>query len=246
MYDYDNHYRNSDILVNIGAGNYFKKKGWLSADYLPGYIEDNKKVHLDLNSALDNMPFKNVQAYYMSHVLEHFKYEDGCKLLQSIWKSMKTGGTLRIVVPDANLILDRARENDFEYFEPLLSFFKNNDKADIACADHALNLLSQPRCIYSNSTEVKTDTEKFVDRLNKYNNDEIIRYLNNHSFVQNDRGSLHLSAYNEHNLIQAINGAGFKVCYKSAFMQSKFARMREVPVFDSTHPWLSLYVEAVK
>ena len=56
----------------------------------------------------------------------------------------------------------------------------------------------------------------------------------------------HLAAYNENNLISSLKNAGFKVCYKSAFMQSKFSKMREVPIFDSTHPWLSLYVEAVK
>jgi hypothetical protein len=246
MYDYDRHYNNTDLLINIGAGSYFERKGWLSADYLPGYKADTGKQHLDLNDALINMPFNEVQAYYMSHVLEHFRFEDGAKLLKSIYRSMKAGGTLRIVVPDADLILNRAKENDIEFFSPILSFFKNDDKSKITCSDHALNLLSQPRCRYSNNSEVKADVENFKDRLVSNSNNDTIKYLNDNNFVQNDRGSLHLAAYNENNLISSLKNAGFKVCYKSAFMQSKFSKMREVPIFDSTHPWLSLYVEAVK
>ena len=248
-FNYDKYYQAKDILINLGGGPYFRRKGWLNADYLPDHNEDKGKVHLDLSDALDELPFSNVQAYFMSHVLEHFHYEDGCRLLKSIHKSMKDGGILRVVVPDADLVLNRARENDLEYFDPLLPFFKIKNKLDVTCADHALNLLSQPRCFYSNDNaniNTKGKEKDFGVRLRKDSNDDIISYLNKHDFDQNDRGSLHLAAYNENNIIEALKDSGFSVCYKSAFMQSKFARMREAPLFDSTHPWLSLYVEAVK
>jgi hypothetical protein len=43
-----------------------------------------------------------------------------------------------------------------------------------------------------------------------------------------------------------LTEVGFSKVYNSAFMQSRFAPMREAPIFDGTHPWLSLYIEAIK
>jgi len=84
--------------------------------------------------------------------------------------------------------------------------------------------------------------------LNIFNldNESILQKLNNHSFSQDSRGSLHLSAYSGDYLINLLREVGFSHVYKSAVMQSRFPPMREAPIFDGTHPWLSLYVEAIK
>jgi len=77
-------------------------------------------------------------------------------------------------------------------------------------------------------------------------NDAIIASLNNHSYSNKSDGSYHLAAYNQNLLFEILKEIGFGKVYKSAFMQSRFGPMREAPIFDGTHPWLSLYIEAIK
>jgi len=82
--------------------------------------------------------------------------------------------------------------------------------------------------------------------LNKYSPQKLITMLNKNSRarINNADGSMHLIALNYKTLKRFLINAGFKNVQKSAFMQSKVGEMRETPIFDGTHPWLSLYVEA--
>ena len=77
-------------------------------------------------------------------------------------------------------------------------------------------------------------------------NDEIIEILNNNNCQQNNIGLYHVSCFNRKNLINILKEIGFSEVYESAFMQSRSEEMRNVPTFDGSHPWLSLYVEAIK
>ena len=88
-------------------------------------------------------------------------------------------------------------------------------------------------------------TEYFKELLDSKTNDEIVALLNNHEFKQYN-GELHLSCYTKKLLIEILKGAGFSDVYESSFMQSRYVPMRETPIFDGTHPWMSLYVEARK
>lgn len=239
------------IRVNLGAGPYFKKDGWIATDFLPEFKSrpQGTIVHLDLAKNLDELPFDNIGALYMSHTLEHFRLEDSIRLLSSVFRGMRSGGVLRIVVPDADLIIDKVRENDIEYFAPYFSYFKMIDKSLLSNVDVMFLFLCEPRCRYQpNSPSEKTDLDSFgskKDFLQKSNN-EIIESLNDHDYKNNQSGSLHLSCYNADMLCQILSNIGFKKAYRSAFMQSNYGPMREVPLFDGTHPWLSLYVEAIK
>lgn len=71
-------------------------------------------------------------------------------------------------------------------------------------------------------------------------------WLNSLPSSQDDIGSLHRSCYTSSLLMEMVMTAGFTDVYQSGFMKSKSAEMRQVPLFDGTHPWLSLYVEGKK
>lgn len=247
MFDFDDYYSSSnELLINLGAGPYFKRRGWISADFIKGFGNLKDRVELDLSKNINQLPFHDVKAIYLSHVLEHFSLHDGHRLLTSIFSSLQSGGFIRIIVPCADLILDKVKCEDVNYFRPLFPYFKTTKDSELTSIDLALHLLSQPRCRFQHST----DSLKNENDLNEYffnkNNDEIISILNDHNFSQNNDGSLHLCAYNFNLLQNVLKKIGFTQVYKSSFMQSRFGPMREAPIFDGTHPWLSLYVEAIK
>lgn len=245
MFDYNIYYKN-ELLVNLGAGPYFKRKGWISADFLPEHDALENCIALDINRSLDKLPFNNVKAFYMSHMLEHFHIDDGERILKSIYSALEPGGYLRVVVPDADLILNMAKIEDKEYFRPFFNYFKNINEEKITSIDIALHLCSQPRCRYQQLEFESRELNEFEKKFLNQNNDTIISILNDHSFKNNSTGTLHLAAYNTKILIEKMQAIGFKNVYRSAFMQSRFGPMREAPIFDGTHPWMSLYVEAIK
>ena len=255
MFNFSTLYSNSKNeykkRVNIGAGPYFKSPGWSSADFLPNFVmNDPSLIHVDLSKNPDKLPFSNLEAIYISHTLEHFHIDITRRLIKSMYNSLKSGGYLRIVVPDASLIIDRTRNNDIDYFQILNSYFKDWKNEKITIWDHSLHLLNNRRCRFSRyeKFDKQDEYDKFKSMIedSSVSDEKIISYLNNHDFEQDETGSYHLSTYSGDLMIKLLKEAGFKTTYRSAFMQSRYNPMREVPLFDGTHPWLSLYVEAIK
>ena len=62
-------------------------------------LSENEFLHHDLSKSI---PFHDgtVTNIFSSHFLEHLKQKDGIKLLQEIYRCLKTGGRLRLSVPD--------------------------------------------------------------------------------------------------------------------------------------------------
>jgi len=254
LFDFDYYYQSDNESsgmvkrVNIGAGPYFKRSGWASADYMP-YFKGGRSdlIHLDLLEHPDKFPFENLEAIYTSHTLEHFHVNWTRRLIKSAYNSLDHGGYFRIVVPDARLVLEKVRTNDLEYFKFFESFFINHKTARIDVYDYGLHFLCQQLCRFDRINVRENSGNEYLKKLiSVKTDDEIVNELNDHDFVNDNIGTYHLSCYTDTLLIKLLKEAGFSNVYKSEFMKSNYGPMREAPIFDGTHPWLSLYVEAVK
>lgn len=238
------------VLVNVGAGPYFSHPNWISLDMIPHFNGVNKsknKVFCNLMDCLSSFPINNIDAVYISHCLEHFKLNDVALLLTAIKESMKQDSFIRIVVPDFSLILEKIRDNDVKYFAPL---FGENNSSDFMLQDILYAICSpSPQSRAVNGLLYGTiDTKKSYQYSDKellsFSDNEILDICNNHNLQNNETGQFHLSSYTAKSLITMLSEIGFSRVYKSQFMQSSFGPMRETPLFDGTHPWMSLYVEA--
>jgi hypothetical protein len=56
----------------------------------------------------------------------------------------------------------------------------------------------------------------------------------------------HVSWWTHDKVIDQLRRAGFKTVYRSGYRQSASPLLRQSDLFDSTHPQMSLYVEAQK
>ena len=243
-------------LINLGGGRRFFAEKWLNVDFLEGFEDGergyNGKIGMNLLNYLDKLPFKNVKQFFISHVIEQFKIEDSTKLLKACFNSCEKNSIIRIIVPNSDLIINRLRENDLEYFKPIYPCFHEKDRNLINRLDLLYYLLLTPKCRFHHKSYSKSNES--INRIYKdseYNifdrsNDEIIELLNNNNCEQNNIGLFHVSCFNSKNLINILKEIGFSKVYESAFMQSRSEEMRNVPTFDGRHPWLSLYVEAIK
>ena len=80
--------------INLGCGWRNFGPEWI-------HIDGGDYDHLDHKDIID-FPYENVDLIYASHVLEYFSREEALPLLKT-WKSkLKTGGILRLAVPDFN------------------------------------------------------------------------------------------------------------------------------------------------
>jgi predicted SAM-dependent methyltransferase len=102
--------------VNLGCGIHYHSD-WDNYDCEPAEIGVRS---IDLSQPLP-FPEASYEVCYMSHVLEHLPRERVPKLLVEVFRALRPGGVLRVVVPDLEMIvrlylseLDRAAGGDKE------------------------------------------------------------------------------------------------------------------------------------
>jgi ubiquinone/menaquinone biosynthesis C-methylase UbiE len=99
--------------------------GWTNVDYalgarlakLPFFSAVNRRIKIfttvdwDRRIVLHNLttrfpwPDSSVDVVYSSHTLEHFRKEDGRAFLKECHRVLRTGGIIRIVVPDLRVTI---------------------------------------------------------------------------------------------------------------------------------------------
>lgn len=95
----------SPLLINIGGSKGWKKfapkitETWTCMDVTK--CDDPDKIHYDLNSGtLFPMADSAVVAYYTSHTLEHVHISRLSFVFAEMFRTLRPGGTIRIVLPD--------------------------------------------------------------------------------------------------------------------------------------------------
>jgi predicted SAM-dependent methyltransferase len=81
--------------LNLGCGNLFNKD-WVNVDF------NSRSKYVKRHDLSKGIPFKDNEfdAVYHSHVLEHFGKDTGKFFLSECFRVLKTGGIIRVVIPD--------------------------------------------------------------------------------------------------------------------------------------------------
>jgi SAM-dependent methyltransferase len=111
------------MLLNVGCGQTFHPE-WINVDVVPA-APGVRRVDL-----AHGLPFadRSIDACYCSHVLEHLPPEAAARALAEMFRVLRPGGIVRIVVPDLRRIAeqylslsaaaeegDRQREADYDW-----------------------------------------------------------------------------------------------------------------------------------
>jgi predicted SAM-dependent methyltransferase len=94
--------RTSPVYLNLGSGpRGLDGSNWVNVDAFP---DTNVHFLLDFNRT---MPFEDqtLDGVFCEHVVEHFTFEDGRRMLGEICRALKVGGVVRIIVPDAAWVM---------------------------------------------------------------------------------------------------------------------------------------------
>jgi predicted SAM-dependent methyltransferase len=88
-------------FLNLGCGHHYcVENGWVNLDFVS--TGDSVLAH----NLVQGIPFSDntFALVYHSHVLEHFSKNDGINLLKECCRVLKSGGILRIAIPDLEQI----------------------------------------------------------------------------------------------------------------------------------------------
>lgn len=245
-------YGNDGKFINIGAGEYFYHPKWKNYDLYEDSLVENVEhfYNYDLReTAKYPFPENDVDIFYCSHTMEHIPSDAINTVVKRLYDALKPGGILRVVVPDAGLILDAYDNKDFDFFKAYQSWFKKRSSDNILIEDYLIQLLATPKCRIYND-EIRHHEPLQIEEIQKnrkiMSDDEFLNYLTDGLQENNNYGTDHLNWFNASKMIKLLEDNGFSTVYKSAYGQSKELVMRQVPVFDETLPYLSLFIEAKK
>lgn len=110
------------LKLNLGCCLGMFHYGWVNMDIIPlgDFAKEHgyKFIQADLRNA---MPFESqsVDLIYSSHFLEHLTTDEALKFLVECRRVVKSGGTIRLMVPDAALLIDKYKESTLGDFDEI-------------------------------------------------------------------------------------------------------------------------------
>ncbi|MFH1115221.1 MAG: methyltransferase domain-containing protein [Pseudomonadota bacterium] len=246
-------------FYNIGAGS-FNHTYWTNLDYSSKHyasVQNTPFLQYDL-MALEPLPIGNeiAELIYSSHTIEHVSDEAVINMLRESYRVLRPGGGIRITTPDAWLEFQAYGRKDIKFWywvdwHAKPGTWEKLYKIPLTKASiHQLFL----HHFASQVSEIDIDDSP----LRKYSDSEISEYFSANPYVEAldyftkqckfnpDHPGNHINWWTREKLISIMKEAGFSLAYVSGWGQSLFPPFRDTRLFDTTHPKISLFVEALK
>lgn len=245
-------------FINIGAGSFWHPY-WQNVDYVSDWYKGVQRdiIHYDIMGGAP-LPFDDasLKIAYTSHTIEHVKEDAVERLFCEVNRTLETGGIFRVTTgPDAETDF-RALMNDDEDWFYWDSFYVNKGSYEHLFHAPATSVPLAERWLYHVASELAPNSVTPSPR--KYTKPEILEVIEQKGFegaldfftsqcsFRSDFPGNHISWWTHGRVMDYLGRAGFKSVYRSGYRQSASPLMRGSELFDSTHPQMSIYVEAVK
>jgi len=183
-----------------------------------------------------DIPSESVEYIYIAHVIEHFNWLDGKKLLYRCYRWLERGGVLRLVIPDYKKIFSAYLAEDNEFFESFRKALNKDCGYYMKAYNEPAKLLKErknnlpPRWHVSARME---DRKRVSLRIRYFKHNIDIIHWATHQFGE------HLTLYDFESLETVLTQFGFKEVEQTEIIEG----------FDSDNSnrkKISLYVEATK
>jgi predicted SAM-dependent methyltransferase len=246
-------------FYNIGAGA-FRHPYWTNIDYATEHYRQVQKsnfLHYDL-MALEPLPLpsNSAELIYSSHTIEHVTDDAVRNMLRECYRVLKPGGGIRLTTPDAALGLAAYQQRDRSFWYWVADYSKRGTWENLYKVPLSDASIEQLFLHHYASQLCEIDIDDTAVR--KYSDSEISEFMRQNPEVHAleqftkqcrynpEHPGNHVNWWTHEKVTAFLQDAGFAAPYRSGFGQSLFAPLRDTSLFDSTHPAISLYVEAVK
>jgi len=245
-------------FYNVGAGSFYHPY-WTNIDYVSDWYGGVQKnvIHHDLMSK-SPLPIDTGKAkiIYTSHTIEHIKEAAVQVLFNEAYRCLEEGGIFRITTgPDAETDFRALVNNDEDWFYWDRNYVAKGSYEGIYHRPATSVPLSE-RWLHHVATQlapndispsnVKLSDKEIREAIEKYGFPDVLDYLCGLCDFQSNRPGNHISWWTHEKIFNFLKNAGFKNIYRSGYGQSSSPLLRKSKLFDSTHPQMSIYVEAVR
>jgi predicted SAM-dependent methyltransferase len=245
-------------FYNIGAGS-FAHPYWTNVDFASDWYGTVQSAFVEYDlMALEPLPLasESAELVYSSHTVEHVSHDAVQNMLNESHRVLKPGGGIRITTPDIMLDYAAYRRGDRHYYywvdawsrpgrwQQLYKRPPNTESITQLFLHHFASQLCDNDL---DDTAVRKYGDAEVDDIFESRPlEEALDFFASQCRFNADHPGNHINWWSHEKLERELRAAGFSDIYRSGYRQSRFAPMRETPLFDSTHPPISMYMEAVK
>jgi SAM-dependent methyltransferase len=244
-------------FYNIGAGTFWHPY-WMNIEYASEWYAPHQSDHISYDlMALQPLPIKDCSAeiFYTSHTIEHVKDAAASNLFAEAFRALKQGGIIRVTCPDAETSFRAMMSGDKEWFywdawyaDPKI--YKSCWSAPPASApieERWLNFMAATLApLDVSGNPVRYDAAQVRAIVTEKGFEGSLDFFTAQTPYDPARPMNHISWWSHDKVMRLLRDAGFKTVYRSGRNQSTSPLMRNSEQFDSRHPQVSLYVEAIK
>ena len=245
-------------FYNVGAGSFYHPY-WTNIDYVSDWYSGVQKNVINHNlMSKSPLPIDTGKAkiIYTSHTIEHIKEDAVQVLFDQAYRCLDEGGVFRITTgPDAETDFRALVNNDEDWFywdryyvaKGSYEFMFLGPANSVPLSERWLHhIASQLAPNDISPSKVKLTDKEIWKAIDKFGFPDVLDYLCGLCDFQSERAGNHVSWWTHEKIIKFLKNAGFKNIYRSGYGQSCSPLMRNSKLFDSTHPQMSIYVEAVR
>jgi len=246
---------------HFGFGGGFNHPCWTNIDFLkPKHIlnPENEIAH-DLLS-LTPLPLETssgelVQSQY---TIEHITDEAAKIFFEEVYRTLKSKGVFRIVVPNNELDYIAYANNDKHYFHWIDMFsepkqYKHlglNIPLNQASFEQVLlvHFAANASAIYNDGAPERISDDQFKDFFHNNSMDDFFNLCIQKCSVEKQKKyrQNHINWWTNKKLISMLESAGFRKIYQLSCFQSTSPVMRNKFYFDKYWNNVALFIEAVK
>ncbi len=246
-------------FYNVGAGK-FAHKWWTNVDYASEHYQAHQShpfVEFDLN-ALVPLPIEtgSAECIYSSHTIEHVGDAAVANLFREAYRCLKPGGVIRLTTPDAELGYAAYLNKDLSFWywrswysdpgtweEEYVCPLRDASVEQLFLHHYASQLT---RISSDRSASAKYGDEEIRAKLDELGLEGALQFFTTQCNFNPERTGSHINWWTHSKIKRMLREAGFEATIHSGYGQSRFAPLRDTRHFDSTHPAISLYCEAVR
>ena len=245
-------------FYNVGAGGFWHPH-WTNIDFVTDWYAGVQRdvVHYDLTST-EPLPIADgsAEVIYTSHTVEHVTEAAVERLFRESYRALRPGGVLRVTTgPDAETDYRALLAGDARWFYWDKRYVAPGSYEHIYRAP-ATSVPLEERWLHHvasqlapndlSPSEVKLTALEVRAIIEERGFEGSLDYLTGLCSFNPERPGNHISWWSHGKLLRFLNNAGFESAYRSGHGQSVLPILRNTALFDSTHPQMSAYVEAVR
>jgi SAM-dependent methyltransferase len=247
----------SKAYYNVGSGSFWHPR-WTNIDFVSEHYRAVQRdvVHHDLMS-LRPLPISEGSAriIYTSHTIEHVSDAAVANLFEEAYRCLKPGGLFRVTTgPDSDSDYAALMRGDAAWFYWDRWYSKPGTYEDtyFAPADSPpleerwLAHVASQLAPNNRSKSQKFRAPEIRVILQTRSKEDALDFFTSLCRFDPARPGNHISWWNADKIARLMRASGFTNVYHSGHSQSASPLMRNSRLFDTTHPQMSVYVEAVR